>query len=166
MSNEFDVAKRSFESLNSAMAGGSYAPKEDKFDIDKMRAEMNSFKPLSEDSEEKEDDSVNEALVLRWLGVSVILDRTGWDLMKEADAVGRDHVLGRRSTRRFHRRYVASCNEGRSRVVQDRGQRLGSQVTPLNKRELSTCKLYRVSSAVHCVPVLGQSALGHGIILK
>jgi hypothetical protein len=93
MSNEFDVAKRAAESLNSAMAGGSYAPKEDKFDIDKMRAEMNSFKPLSEDAEEKEDDSVNEALVLRWLGVSVILDRTGWDLMKEAEAVGQDHVL-------------------------------------------------------------------------
>lgn len=39
-------------------------------------------------------------------------------------------------------------------------------MTPLDKHELSTCKLYRVSGAVHCVPVLGQSALGHGIILK
>jgi len=81
---DFESAKRAAESLNSAMAGGPYAPKEDKTRY--------VLEPLN-DTEEKEDDSVNEALVLRWLGVSVILDRTGWDLMKEAEAVGQDHVL-------------------------------------------------------------------------
>ena len=81
---DFESAKRAAEILNSAMAGGSYAPKEDK-----MRYVL---EPLN-DTEEKDDDSVNEALVLRWLGVSVILDRTGWDLMKEAEVVGQDHVL-------------------------------------------------------------------------
>lgn len=80
---EFESARRAAESLNSAMAGGSYVSEEKP----KMRP---ALEPLSTNGDAKEDDSV---LVLRWLGVSVILDRTGWDLMKEADAVGRDHVL-------------------------------------------------------------------------
>lgn len=84
---EFESARRAAESLNSAMAGGSYAPKEE---VPKMRCVL---EPLSTKDDAKEDDSVNEVLVLRWLGVSVILDRTGWDLMKEADVVGRDHIL-------------------------------------------------------------------------